>query len=117
MHIIVAPPPTQGGTGKLWASKNFSGAWLTRLDATGYDVELSIPWSLLEGALPAANRTIVWNFGLDVAAPPSGDPPRDNYQSFLRYELPDGGTFWCNDKVAPKPSIDDESWCRAELAP
>lgn len=110
--IIVAPPEAQGGTGSLTASKVFNGAWVTRLDAAGYDVELSMPWTLLGGALPAEGRTIVWNFGLDVSAP-SG--PR--FQSFLRYELPDGGALLCEDKASPKPSINDESWCRAELAP
>ncbi|MEO7590535.1 MAG: sugar-binding protein [Byssovorax sp.] len=110
--IIVAPPLTVGGPGTLSASKAFTGAWTTRLDATGYDVELTLPWSLLGGALPAANRTIVWNFGIDVAAP-SG--PR--FQSFLRYELPDAGPVWCDDNASPKPSSNDQSWCQATLSP
>jgi hypothetical protein len=110
--FIIAPPLEKGGSGTLSVSRAFNGEWTTRRDDTGYEVELSIPWSALGGASPASGRPILWNLGLDVAGP-SG--PR--YQAFLRYRLPDGGTAWCNDTPAPKPSVDDESWCHPELAP
>jgi hypothetical protein len=112
LHLILAPPPSEGAPGALSTSKVWSGPWITRRDDEGYDAELEIPWSSLGGEPPAAGRAILWNVGLDVAGPAG-----ERYQSFVRYELPDGGTAWCHEDNLPKPSIDDRSFCSPELAP
>ena len=69
-------------------------------------------WSFVGGEIPAAGRGVLFNFGVDVVGPAG-----ERYQSFLHYEGVDGGTIWCTDDGVPKPSVDDRSWCRAELAP
>lgn len=111
-QIIVAPPAAEGEPGSLGSSGSFTGAWAARRDEAGYEVELQIPWSFLGGEIPAAGRGVLFNFGIDVVGPAG-----ERYQSFLRYEAADGGTVWCNEVGVPKPSVDDRSWCRSELAP
>ena len=111
-QILVAPPAAEGEPGSLGSSGSFSGAWAARRDEGGYDVELEIPWSFLGGEIPAAGRGVLFNFAVDVVGPAG-----ERYQSFLRYEQADGGTLWCNDTAAPKPAVDDRSWCRPDLAP
>jgi hypothetical protein len=110
---VIFAPSTDGKKGLRAPGSTFKGSWVTTADGAGYDVEVSIPSTDLGMTKLTSTRVIHWNVGVDVAHP--GD---DRFQSFLHYQDLDGGVVSCGTMGGPlKPSVDDRSWCRAELQP
>lgn len=117
LHVIVTPPIAEiskdtSSTGALTPLP--AGQYATGSDASGYWIELSLPWP---GTAPAAGSQIKFDFQLNAADGPSSD----YYDSYVR----DAQAIFTQGPVTSStcgsstifPFCDDRTWCTTTLQP
>jgi hypothetical protein len=107
LHVIIAPPPEDGGPG---GANIPDGEWASRRTADAYEIELRIPWSEFGGPAPNSGAKVVVDLGVDIVGPQG-----ERYQSFVHYEQSDGATLYCKDNSLPVPSDGTLTWCESAL--